>query len=216
MIKNYFVTGIVVTGFVAAWIGCSGSGGGTGGGTTAAHSSSAVTSTASTGTGGKATTSSTTTGTGGSGTGGSMGVGGASANFTCMVPATPPSMGSCVTYVSVDGGEADAGLDSLGNGSITICDPITNAGCFDGDVCGLDNSEMYYDCFPGGGATVPLCGDCSADAAVCGNGLLCVGLSKTVAYCAQMCCTDADCGTGGTCDTKSFTAPLPNGVGVCH
>jgi len=51
----------------------------------------------------------------------------------------------------------------------------------------------------------------------CGGGAMCVGVDDTGTkfYCAQLCCTDADCGTGGTCTTMEFQDPLPSGVGVC-
>jgi hypothetical protein len=229
MIKNYIVTGIVVTGFVAAWMGCSSnSGGGTTGTTLGTGAGATVGSTVQSGTGtntGTASTGSTGTGAATSsgtttGGGGSMGVGGASANLTCMVPATPPSKGSCVTFVGVDGGEADGGLDSMGNGSITICDPITNAGCTGTDVCGLDTSGKYWDCFEGGNPPIPLCGNCSASTAICADGTFCVGfgaMGSPDAWCAQLCCSNADCGTGGTCDMMAFGMgnELPNSVGIC-
>ncbi len=216
MIKTYLVTSIAATTLFAGWMGCSSHGGDGTGATTETTgtptSSSAAAGTASgTGTGGA--------GTGGAGTGGSgTGVGGASANYACMVPATSPSKGACVTFTAPDGGEADGGLDDAGNASLTTCDPVTNAGCTGTNICVPDSSLKHYVCTPPGSpGNIPICGDCTAVTATCGAGLFCVspGAASPKFYCAQFCCTNADCGDGGTCDTSAFTTPLPDAVGIC-
>jgi hypothetical protein len=216
MIKTYFVTGIVATGFFAGWMGCSSNSGGGTGATTATTGTPASSSTAA----GTASTSSGA-GTGGSGTGGSgsgSGVGGAAANYACVVPATSPSKGACVTFTAPDGGEGDAGVDDAGNASLTTCDPVTNAGCTGTDICVPDSSLKHYVCKPAGSpGNIPVCGDCTVVTATCGAGLFCVSPSAASPkfYCAQFCCTNADCGDGGTCDTTAVTTPLPDAVGIC-
>ena len=199
---------------IAAGVGCSSnSSGGTGGTTTSTHAATSSHSSAST-----TSSSSTSSSSGAGGSGGSTGAGGAPTNpFECTVPAAPPSKGSCVTYVSSDGGaEVDAGVNDAGDPSITNCDPVTNAGCTGTDVCLPDfNSatNMNYFC-QAGGSPAAVCGDCTN--ANCGPGALCVGLNQaqTVAVCVQMCCTDADCGSG-KCNMAALGSPLPSNVGTC-
>jgi len=226
---GFFVLGSLVTG-LAAFVGCSsGSGGGTGAGTTTTtHTTSG--STSSTGTASTTSGSTTTTGAGGSttsstsgststsgGTGGTTGTGGSGPSApACSIPNPIPSKGSCVTYVGVDGGEADAGVDDAGNASLTNCDPVTNAGCTGTDVCGIDGSGNYYFCQgPGSPGNVAICGDCTAQNATCGAGGLCFSFDGTNYACTQMCCSNADCGAGGSCNNMLLGTPLPNGVGLC-
>ncbi len=186
---------IAATGVLLAWSGCSSSGTGTGPG----PASSSGTGTATGGTGGS---------------GGASGLGGAPA-FTCVVISPPPSKGACVTFFAPDGGEGDAGVDTMGNATITTCNPLTNAGCIGTDVCGADTDGTNYYCLPAGApSAVPLCGDCSAPDATCGPGLICAYVSATTARCAALCCTNADCGAG-TCDPQAIMPPLPSGVGLC-
>ncbi len=61
------------------------------------------------------------------------------------------------------------------------------------------------------------CGDCTSANAYCAPGGYCFGTSETTnaAQCGQMCCTDADCGSGQKCDTGSLSPALPNNVGIC-
>ena len=124
-------------------------------------------------------------------------------------------MGSCVDFTSDAGVELDAGLDEAGNASMTTCNPITNEGCLGTDVCGPDNGSSFY-CQPAGSmAGVVVCGDCTATGATCAAGGYCAGSSAGEDLsCLQMCCTDADCGTG-TCDPAFLQPPLGSGVGVC-
>jgi hypothetical protein len=105
-----------------------------------------------------------------------------------------------------DGGSASAG-----------CNPVTNAGCTGMNVCGPDTSGSYSCQAEGSPANVPVCGDCSDPDTSCGVGGVCIALdsSGSEAICVQMCCTDADCGPSGQCDTGAVIPSLPDGVGVC-
>jgi hypothetical protein len=145
-----------------------------------------------------------------------MGVGGAAANLTCTIPAMPPSKGACVTGLPDAGvdAEADGGLDDAGNATASNCDPVTNAGCTGTDVCGVDTSGMFYDCFPLQGTATAVCGDCTQTE--CGPGTICIAFNQeqTIAWCAEMCCANSDCGSG-TCDTMALNPALPSGVGIC-
>jgi hypothetical protein len=127
-------------------------------------------------------------------------------------------MGSCVSFSTDAGVELDAGLDDAGNATQTNCNPVTNEGCTGTDTCNPDNSGKYWVCQPVG--TMPniaVCGDCTAAQAYCKFGGLCVGVTKTMAQCWQMCCSDADCGgAAGSCATTGVLQnPLPNNVGIC-
>ena len=160
-------------------------------------------------------TTSTTTGSGGA----STGSGGASANpFQCTVPAIASSHGSCVAFTAPDGGgELDAGVDDSGDPSVTTCNPVTNAGCTGTDVCGPDlgnTGDTNYFCQPGD-STAAICADCTQ--VNCGKGTLCVALdnAETMAVCAPMCCTDADCGSAARCNMGALMTPLPSSVGLC-
>jgi hypothetical protein len=118
-----------------------------------------------------------------------------------------------VTFEQGDGGELDAGVDSVGNASITTCNPFTNAGCTGTDICREDSSLKHFYCMPGGSsATVPVCGACTGTAG-CEHGELCAGSGPGHVWCGAMCCTDADCGPSGKCTTT--VVPTPAGVGVC-
>jgi hypothetical protein len=155
----------------------------------------------------------TDAGTGAADSGG--GDGSTNHGFECTIPSSPPSGGSCVGFTTDAGHELDAGLDDAGNASRTTCNPVTNDGCTGNDVCGVDNSGDFYVCTtPGSPAGLAACADCASQTATCGAGALCVGISTTSAFCAQMCCTNADCGSG-TCDEAALVPALPKGVGIC-
>jgi hypothetical protein len=114
-----------------------------------------------------------------------------------------------------DAGELDAGFDDAGNASMNICNPITNAGCTGTDWCGTDNNSMFWVCGTAGTpANVALCGDCTAQAATCAPGELCITQDGTNFSCAQLCCTNADCAPG-KCATNVVQGGLPNNVGLC-
>jgi hypothetical protein len=100
----------------------------------------------------------------------------------------------------------------------TGCNPVTNEGCTGMDVCGPDSTNTTYLCQPAGSVpNVAPCGDCSEDDTSCGVGGVCIAFdpSGADAMCVQMCCTDADCGAGGQCNTSAIEPALPDGVGVC-
>jgi len=83
-----------------------------------------------------------------------------------------------------------------------LCNPVTNAGCpSDGSACDLDASG-YFACFPPPNP-VAICGSCDSSAGpFCGPELTCAPSGEGSA-CYRYCCTNADCGAGGICDTVS-------------
>ena len=119
-----------------------------------------------------------------------------------------------MTPVLSDGGELDAGVDDAGNALFTTCNPVTNAGCTGTDVCQPDLGNTNYVCQPAWStANVPVCGACKGFTS-CAPGGLCAGTDANHVYCAQMCCTNADCGSG-KCEMTQGNLKLPSGVGVC-
>jgi hypothetical protein len=152
--------------------------------------------------------------------GGSADAGDGGRVFECTVPVSPPSAGSCVPFPGdgglQDSGELDAGVDDAGVAAITNCNPLTNAGCTGTDVCGPDQGSNFV-CMPAGNPSmVSVCGDCTALSATCGVGGICLAVDPAMTHyeCAQMCCTNADCGSG-TCNTTLRMPALGDGVGVC-
>jgi hypothetical protein len=208
-----FITVSCLTGVIVA-VGCS--------------SSSSSTSTTA-GAGGKPATSSTptsstasstvTTGNGGAGgTGGSGGAGGGtggSISLDCTLPATPPSAGSCVPFMADAGTpEEDSGANDAGHVTTTTCNPITNEGCTGTDVCGVDDDGQNYFCQPAGSPAAVACGGDCSNTASCGVGGLCVQFSNGDS-CVQMCCSNADCGSGMCVMTGFLETDLGYGVGLC-
>jgi hypothetical protein len=107
------------------------------------------------------------------------------------------------------------------------CDPVTAAGCpSDGSTCDLNsdaNSSTYgtFVCFNGPN-TVDVCGACDASQGFyCGAELTCITSGNSSAgYCYRYCCTDADCGEGGSCSTElgaqALNPAIPSDkVGLC-
>jgi hypothetical protein len=211
MKSRIWFVGMTVTALFGMWTGCTVSVGGAGAGSTTTRST--------THTGGSTAGSSGTTGTSGTttatGTGGSIGAGGSTANpFSCSPPKMPPSGGSCVTTVAAN----DAGTGSE-------CNPVTNTGCAAGEVCDFDQdsggNNIGFVCFAGAG-TDAVCKTCDDQmpATTCTGGTSCLEYdSAGDASCAQYCCTDADCGTGGKCSTVDNTNmplfPFATSVGFC-
>jgi hypothetical protein len=145
------------------------------------------------GSGGKTTTST------GTHTTSSTGHGGATSSSTTGV-------GGCA---GTGGAGVDGGIKLTGN----HCNPVTNMGCASGTSCDYDTDKCTgltsgFSCTMG--ATVPVCGDCSGPTAVCGPGTTCfyTDSSMTAAVCARYCCTDADCGSSGKCQTSNATMPF--------
>jgi hypothetical protein len=80
----------------------------------------------------------------------------------------------------------------------------------------MGQNTIGFSCTPM--AAVPVCGDCSTLS--CGPGTTCfyTDPSMTVAVCVRYCCTDADCGAAGHCDTGGampYFGPDAPQVGVC-
>jgi hypothetical protein len=115
-----------------------------------------------------------------------------------------------------------AGSCSSGAGaSADQCNPVTGAGCpAGGYACDFEASSGYFLCYPPPNP-VAVCGSCSDISSACGTGLSCVlQPSTTISSCYRYCCTDADCGSGGTCDTafmESLRQPTNAGdvIGLC-
>ena len=135
---------------------------------------------------------------------------GGAPGWECAVPEQPPSAGTCVPFTAPpDAGELEAGLDDAGHALVTVCNPVTNAGCTGTDVCGPDDNFANFVCLSTGAAPAPLCTECTFF--TCGPGLFCAPNGST---CVQMCCTDDDCGAGH-CSTTQLATPLPYDVGLC-
>jgi hypothetical protein len=119
-------------------------------------------------------------------------------------------------------GSGMGGSKGTGGGSVKgdQCNPVTAAGCpSDGSTCDLDPTG-YFTCFPPPN-NVDVCGVCDDNTMFCGADLTCViPNGSNAGTCYRYCCTDADCGAGGTCDT-SFGAEVLNpsnkgdAVGLC-
>jgi hypothetical protein len=105
----------------------------------------------------------------------------------CDAPATAGSKGSCFQ-----------------KGSST-CNPVTNDSCAADEACDLNVQTGFFECFPPDN-TVIQCGACDVNGPFCTGTLHCFNQQ-----CARFCCTDADCGASGTCDT----ALSQDGVGLC-
>jgi hypothetical protein len=138
----------------------------------------------------------------------------ASAVFACDVPASPPSMGSCITADPLDGGAMVA----------ISCNPVTNAPCTAGETCDATNDAMGnitgFACFNGPN-TAGLCALCSvASGPECAGGLSCALATQPWSACARFCCSGADCGDAGACVTsdsfgRSLFGTIAPNVGLC-
>lgn len=117
----------------------------------------------------------------------------ASYEATCDAPATAPSGGACLDFETI-------GHD---------CNPITNEGCAVDEICDWGG---YFQCYPVEGTEVGLCEPCHGlDGPKCGQGLTCDS-DMSQGVCHRYCCTDADCGSSGSCIAYSFA---PWNMGVC-
>jgi hypothetical protein len=100
------------------------------------------------------------------------------------------------------------------------CNPVTAAGCSsEGSSCDLAPSG-YFACFPPPN-TADICGSCDSNVGpFCAAELTCVALGAGPGACYRYCCTNADCGPGGICDTglaAQYLDPSDPGdqVGLC-
>jgi len=146
--------------------------------------------------------------------------------LTALVLAAAP-IGCVVTLGGPDGsggfGGNGAGGGNGNGGSAPSgdqCNPVTGNGCAsDGSTCDLGPTG-YFACFPPPNS-VDVCGACDGVTAFCGSDLTCVlpnGSGDGACY--RYCCTDADCGAGGTCDTNFGAIVLQpasskDAVGLC-
>lgn len=138
----------------------------------------------------------------------------------CNVPSPPPSGGSCVTI----GEDAGNGNDEP---NVVDCNPIANNTCDAGTTCEpvVELGAMGADwigvgCSAAIGTAVCGTTDCHAwnrdtttPAQWCAPGLTCIQNGGDDSTCAALCCSDADCGSGGHCVALGIT--LVPGVGVC-
>jgi hypothetical protein len=116
------------------------------------------------------------------------------------------------------GGETGSGGDDIGADQ---CNPVTGVGCpADGSTCDLDVGSGHFACFPPPN-TIDVCGACDDSTTFCGSDLTCVLPSQaSTGVCYRYCCTDADCGAGGICDTAFAASVLTitsssDTVGLC-
>ncbi len=205
--NKLLVAGIAATTIAGVWSGCfvAGSTPGTtkGTGGTGGSSSSSTTTSSSSST-------STTTGTGGQvGAGGASGFGGGTSGF---------------------------GGNLGGGGSIpnpVLCNPVTNAKCATGTVCGPvvsnEGKVTGFACSaPDAGASAYSVADCgSCDPAgllepFCLPGSVCLpsNANGTAGQCVHYCCTLGDCGLLAECSTTntsngSLFGPASTTLGVC-
>jgi hypothetical protein len=102
------------------------------------------------------------------------------------------------------------------------CNPVTNAGCVDGEACDVltDSlgSVLGFFCYPPPN-TAAICSPCAAGTKggpFCAPGGTCFSLHMKSA-CARYCCADADCGPDAACDTQMGTlfGILARDVGIC-
>jgi hypothetical protein len=104
------------------------------------------------------------------------------------VPATAPSVGSCVTL-----------------GGTNECNPVTNEGCTEaGYACDLNQAGDGFVCYEPPN-TQALCQMCGANEGWCAPGHTCAG------SCVRYCCTSDDCGPDGACDLEI----LDGVIGLC-
>jgi hypothetical protein len=139
--------------------------------------------------------------------------------FTCDVPASPPSGGTCVSVVDAGAGAGpDAGVFGV------ACNPITNEPCLAGQTCDTtadaSGHVTAFVCFPGPNEA-QLCAQCDTqNGPFCAGGLSCASVTGSLAACIRFCCTDADCGAGHCTLTDTtgvaltFSTLTPN-LGIC-
>jgi hypothetical protein len=140
----------------------------------------------------------------------------AMAPLACVIESDPYGPGGTGAGLGYGGGTG-TGAGPVGD----QCNPVTAAGCpSDGSTCDLDQTTGYFVCF-GPPNSVDVCGACDDSTTFCGAGLTCIpSQGGDSATCYRYCCSDADCGSGGTCDTalgKSLLQPTDpaDAVGLC-
>jgi hypothetical protein len=99
-------------------------------------------------------------------------------------------------------------------GGFVECNPVTNEGCDDGEVCDLGIGG--YRCYAPA-ASVGQCAPCVEHG--CAAGTTCVGFGPPGPDpgCWTLCCADSDCGPEGRCN-KAITTQIiaqPSHIGVC-
>jgi hypothetical protein len=135
-----------------------------------------------------------------------IGAQGARAVLRLVGVATWLAAGAVVLVLVLAGSCSSSG--GTGGSTPDQCNPVTSAGCSgDGFACDFYPDSGYFVCYaPPNPAGV--CGSCSDLTTTCGAGSTCVlQPDLTTGTCYRYCCTDADCGSGGTCDT-AFLASL--------
>ncbi len=121
--------------------------------------------------------------------------------------------GGATTVVSTNAAASSTFATSVGAGGAPAtfsCNPVTNEGCSATEACDTDYEHLAFVCYSGD-ASLALCTPCGPAKAYCKSGSSCVG-----GLCLKYCCTDADCGTGATCDTKMLPKFGSGQVGLCR
>jgi hypothetical protein len=149
-------------------------------------------------------------------------------------PASSSSSSSSSSVASSSSGAGGSGGGAGGGAGGSAapdneCNPVTNANCTaDAGGCDIgtdqDGNIVGTQCFPGAD-TVDDCGSCDptfTNGPFCVPGSSCfpVGNSMTVGQCAHYCCTDADCGSNGSCAMMNTSnmplfTPVSSTLGVC-
>jgi len=118
---------------------------------------------------------------------------------------------------------SDGQAQGSGGGAAILadeCNPVSGAGCLAaGSDCDVDFGSGFFVCYPPPNA-VDVCGTCDLDSMTCAANLTClIPDGAATGTCLRYCCTAADCGPGGTCDTALAASALPilavDMVGVC-
>jgi hypothetical protein len=143
-----------------------------------------------------------------------LGVALAATPFACVIVDNGPGFGG-----EGVGGHGTGGTSS---GLHDQCNPVSGAGCalVNGEACDLNYDTGLFACFPPPNSA-PVCGDCDELTLPCGSESTCVQPGDgSFGTCYRYCCTDADCGGDGVCDTglgANYLQPaLPSDVvGLC-
>ena len=149
--------------------------------------------------------------------------GGTTTNSTTAATTAATTSTTVTTGGGGSGGTSGAGGGG-GSGPAVQCNPVTNMGCTGGAACDItqDNQGQVngFVCYapPNTAVACATCNDASQTGPFCAGGATCIPIDQqqTITECAQYCCTDGDCGPGGTCDTTDMLfAPVATGLGVC-
>jgi len=133
----------------------------------------------------------TSTGVGAAG-GGPPQCSGETCSADCFAPEPAPSNGSCVA------------MDNI----TVFCNPISNAGCFEGGTC-----DFFFDGF----STVLSCSSnfFTSTCSPCFTAGECQPGNACLSQCTKFCCDDNDCSIEGRCAHQQTTSLGFPQIGVC-